>query len=133
MSWAERAGLDPSRLRVEKMRYATTREDGTKVDDKSAIVYNEHITISGIPEQAQDYLVGSCSALDWLLDRYQIKFDKASGIVNDPNDWMDEGAGVEPGAPAQPLNLLDLIARVTTVSVRTHQIVHDLSPLTIRD
>ncbi|WP_244963323.1 hypothetical protein [Actinomyces trachealis] len=44
---------------------------------------------------------------------------------------MDEGAGVEPGAPAQPLDLLDLIARVTTVSVRTQQIVGDLGPLDI--
>ncbi|WP_268891864.1 type ISP restriction/modification enzyme [Actinomyces sp. zg328] len=133
LPWARRTDLDPARLRVTKMRYAKTRVDGTRVDDKTSIVYNEHVTVSGIPEQAQDYLLGSRSALDWLLDRYQVKVDKASGIVNDPNDWMDEGAGAEPGAPAQPLYLLDLIARVTTVSVRTQQIVHDLPALTIRD
>ncbi|WP_159717144.1 DEAD/DEAH box helicase [Actinomyces marmotae] len=133
LPWARRTGLDPARLRVTKMRYAKTRVDGTRVDDKTSIVYNEHVTVSGIPEQAQDYLLGSRSALDWLLDRYQVKVDKASGIVNDPNDWMDEGAGAEPGASAQPLYLLDLIARVTTVSVRTQQIVGDLGPLEVLD
>jgi len=133
--WAERGDIDPTLLRVEKMRYAKTRIDGKMAADTTSIsiVYNEHVTVSGIPEQAQDYLLGSRSALDWLLDRYQVKTDKASGIVNDPNDWMAEGAGAEPGIPAQPLYLLDLIARVTTVSVRTQQIVADLPPLEVRD
>ena len=67
------------------------------------------------------------------MERYRVRADKASGIVNDPNDWMDEGAGAEPGAPAQPLYLLELIARVITVSVRTQEIVEGLPPLTVRD
>ena len=46
---------------------------------------------------------------------------------------MAEGAGAEPGIPAQPLYLLDLIARVTTLSVCTQQIVADLPPLEVRD
>ena len=133
LPWAQRSRINPARLRVTKMRYAKTRVDGKKVDDKTAIVYNEHVTVSGIPERAQDYLLGSRSALDWLIDRYRVTTDKASGIVNDLNAWMDEGAGAEPGAPAQPLYLLDLIARVTTVSVRTQQIVEGLPPLTVRD
>lgn len=131
--WGERTRIDPARLRVTKMRYAKTRVDGKKVDDKTAIVYNEHVSISGIPEVAQHYLLGSRSALDWLIDRYRVTTDKASGIVNNPNAWMDEGAGAEPGAPAQPLYLLDLIARVTTVSVRTQEIVEGLPPLTVRN
>ena len=131
--WAERGGIDPALLRVEKMRYARTRIDGKTAADTTSIVYNEHVTVSGIPERAQDYLLGSRSALDWLLDRYRVTTDKASGIVNDPNDWMDEGAGAEPGIPAQPLYLLDLIARVTTVSVRTQQIVASLPDLVVRD
>ena len=56
---------------------------------------------------------------------------KASGIVNDPNDWMAEGAGGGPTASAQPHYLLDLIARITTVSVRTQQIVTSLPPLDV--
>ena len=85
----------------------------------------------GIPIQAQDYLLGSRSGLDWLLDRYRVSTHKASGIVNDPNDWMAEGAG-GPTASTQPLYLLDLIARITTVSVRTQEIVNSLPPLDVK-
>ena len=58
--------------------------------DDSSLVYNEHITLTGIPEEAHRYVVGQYSALRWLMDRYYIKTNKASGIVNDPNDWCDE-------------------------------------------
>ena len=114
------------------MRYARVRRDGRLEDDKTSIVYNEHVTISGIPAQAQDYLLGSRSGLDWLLDRYRVSTHKASGIVNDPNDWMAEGAGGGPTASAQPLYLLDLIARITSVSVQTQEIVTSLPSLEVK-
>ena len=129
--WDLRETISPSLLQVEKMRYARVRRDGRLEDDKTSIVYNEHVTISGIPAQAQDYLLGSRSGLDWLLERYRVSTHKASGIVNDPNDWMAEGAGGGPTASAQPRYLLDLIARITTVSVRTQEIVNSLPPLDV--
>ena len=64
LPWAQRSRINPAHLRVTKMRYAKTRADGKKIDDKTAIVYNEHVTVSGIPERTQDYLLGSRSALD---------------------------------------------------------------------
>ena len=131
--WDLRETISPSLLQVEKMRYARVRRDGRLEDDKTSIVYNEHVTISGIPAQAQDYLLGSRSALHWLLDRYRVSTHKTSGIVNDPNDWMAEGAGGGPTASAQPRYLLDLIARVTTVSVRTQEIVSSLPSLSVRN
>ena len=130
--WNLREAISPSLLHVEKMRYARVRQDGRLQDDKTSIVYNEHVTISGIPAQAQDYLLGSRSGLDWLLDRYRMSTHKASGIVNDPNDWMAEGAGGGPTASAQPRYLLDLIARITTVSVRTQEIITSLPPLAVK-
>ena len=130
--WDLRETISPSLLQVETMRYARVRRDGRLEDDKTSMVYNEHVTISGIPAQAQDYLLGSRSGLDWLLDRYRVSTHKASGIVNDPNDWMAEGAGGGPTASAQPHYLLDLIARITTVSVRTQQIVTSLPPLDVK-
>ena len=130
--WDLRETISPSLLQVEKMHYQRVLQDGKRQDDKTSIVYNEHVTISGIPAQAQDYLLGSRSALDWLLDRYRVSTDKASGIVKDPNDWMAEGAGGGPTASAQPRYLLDLIARVTTVSVRTQEIVNSLPPLDVK-
>ena len=130
--WDLRETISPSLLQVEKMHYQRVLQDGKRQDDKTSIVYNEHVTISGIPAQAQDYLLGSRSALDWLLDRYRVSTDKASGIVKDPNDWMAEGAGGGPTASAQPRYLLDLIARITTVSVRTQEIVTSLPLLSVR-
>src|SRR5699024_8241706 len=88
-------GVDPGdweTWRVKKMRWAKKKdpETGKKVDDKTSIVVNPNVTITGIPEEAERYMLGSRSALGWILDRYQVKTDKASGITNDPNDWADE-------------------------------------------
>ena len=107
----------PERYRVQKMGWAGT----TKSPDRSMIVYNDWITLAGIPDEAHEYLVGPRSALAWLLDRYQVKTDKASGIVNDPNDW-----GTELGDPRY---IIDLVKRVTTVSVETMALVKSLPPL----
>lgn len=106
-------------LRVTKMRYA---KEG-RLDNKTTIIYNDDITLTGIPEEAQDYLLGSRSALDWIVERYQIKTDKASEIVNDPNAWGDEHD--------DPRYILDLIKRITTVSVETVKIVNGLPSLEV--
>ena len=67
-------------MRVEKMRYLKRGRD----TDKTTIIYNSEITVSDIPVEAQEYMLGSRSALDWIIERYQVKTEKASGIVNDP-------------------------------------------------
>lgn len=105
--------------RVEKMKYARTG----RVADKSSVIYNSGIVVSGIPQEAHEYMLGSRSAIDWIIERYQVKTDKASGIVNDPNDWAEE--------QGNPRYILDLLARVVTVSVETVKIVKSLPPLDI--
>ncbi|WP_200171389.1 DEAD/DEAH box helicase [Tomitella cavernea] len=119
-----KAGADPAvreTWRVQKMKWAKTvdPDTGKKVDDHTAIVYNPKVTITGIPKGAERYLLGSRSALGWVLDRYQVKTDKASGIVNDPNDWADEHHA--------PRYIVDLIGRVTAVAVETMRIVDGLT------
>ena len=108
---------DPNVYRVQKMAYAGTRPNL----DRSRIVYNEVITLIGIPEEAHEYRLGGRSALDWLIDRYQVKTDKDSGIVNDPNDWAEEHG--------DPRYILDLVKRIVTVSIRTMEIVRSLPAL----
>ena len=108
---------EPDRYRVLKMRWGGP----TKTPDRSKIVYNEWITLADIPDEAHEYVVGPRSALAWLLDRYQVMTHKTSGIVNDPNDW-----GAEMGDPRY---IIDLVKRVTTVSVQTMAIVEALPPL----
>jgi predicted helicase len=85
-------------------------------------LYNSRITVSGIPTKAHEYVLGSRSAVAWVMDRYQVKIDKASGIVNDPNDWSRE--------VGDPRYILDLLCRVVTVSVETVRIVNSLPALT---
>lgn len=107
------------RFAVTKMKY--TGKAGSW--DKTRIRYNQFIDIEGIPEQAQEYMLGSRSALDWILERYQIKTDKDSGIVNDPNDWSREHG--------QPRYIIDLIGRIVTLSLETSRIVNALPELKI--
>ena len=94
--------LDPeARYRVEKLRFATK-------NDRTAIIVNAHLTISGIPERAYEYEVNGRSAIEWVMDRYQVRVDKDSGITNDPNDYSDD-----------PRYVIDLLLRVVTVSLET--------------
>jgi len=116
-------------FRVEKMTFAKVRDRETKklVADRSTVVYNSRITLSGIPEEAYRYQLGSRSAIEWILDRYQVKVDggpKGSGIVNDPNDWSRE--------VGDPRYIIDLLARIVTVSLETMKIVDALPPLDVR-
>jgi predicted helicase len=97
---------------------------GPKVD-RSVIDYNNRIRLSGVPGEAYRYQLGSRSAVEWIIDRYYIKTDQASEIVNDPNDWS-RGVG-------DPRYILDLLARVVTVSVETMRIVDNLPALSVRD
>ena len=109
----------PNAYCVEKMAYSGKSPNR----DKTRIIYNAGITLAGIPERAHEYQLGSRSALDWLIDRYQVRTHSASGIMNDPNDWATE--------LGEPRYILDLIKRVTTVSLRTVDIVKGLPELPI--
>ena len=53
--------------------------------EKTALVYNDFLTLKGIPPEAFEYRLGNRSALEWVIDQYQVSTDKRSGIVNDPN------------------------------------------------
>jgi len=101
------------RYRVQKMTFGRGM-------DRSTVIYNAHLTLTGIPEDAYRYMLGSRSAVEWILDRYQVSLHKDSGIRNDPNDWSDE-----------PRYIVDLLKRIVTVSLDTMKIVDalpDLSP-----
>lgn len=108
---------EAERYRVTQMKY------GGKAGawDKTVVKYNGYLTLSGLPVEAQRYMLGSRSAVDWILERYQVKTDRASGIVNDPNDW-----GREHGDPRY---IRDLLGRIVTVSLETMRIVDALPGL----
>lgn len=111
---------DRETWRVSKLKWAKVRDPETKklVDDRTTMIYNPKVTITGIPLEADEYMLGSRSALAWIIDRYQVKKDKASGIINDPNDWADE--------VGNPRYIVDLIGKVTRVAVETVRIVNSI-------
>ena len=102
------SGAEHGKFHVEKMRFKSK-------GDKSTIVFNSHITVSNIPLKAYDYVVNGRSAIEWVMERYQIKTDKDSGITNDPNDWAIEHN--------QPRYILDLLLSVINVSLQTLDII----------
>lgn len=107
-------------FRVEKMRYG---KNGTE-KDLTTLHYNAKITLTGIPMEAYDYIVNGKPALDWVVERQCVKTDKASGIVNDANDWAVE-------TMKNPRYPLELFQRVITVSLETMKIVNSLPSLVI--
>ena len=63
-------------------------EDAVSAEgQKDTILYNNSITIRDIPAKAYEYVVSGKSAIEWVMERYQVTVNKDSGIVNDPNDW----------------------------------------------
>jgi predicted helicase len=120
--------LTDADYRVEKMKFAKTRdsETGKSINDRTTVIYNNKITLSGIPEAAWDYFVNGKAALDWVMERQAVRVDKDSGIVNDANDWAIETMG-------NPKYPLELFQRVVTVSLETQKIVATLPSLDIRE
>jgi predicted helicase len=107
--------------RVEKMKFGGKRPN----QDKTTVVYNPKITITGIPLEAYDYVVNGKPALEWVMERQCVKTDPASGIVNDANRYAIETVG----DPAYPFRLF---CRIITVSLETMRIVNSLPGLDIQ-
>ncbi len=96
----------PLDWRVERMKLSK---------DKRSLIYNDFLTLDGIPPEVFEYRLGNRSALDWIIDQYQVSTDKRSGITNDPNRADD------------PEYIVRLIGQVITVSLETVKLVQSLS------
>ncbi|MEO6739485.1 MAG: type ISP restriction/modification enzyme, partial [Chthoniobacteraceae bacterium] len=94
--------------RVEKMRLNK---------DKTALAYNGFLTLAGIPEAAFAYRLGNRSALEWVIDQYQVSTDPRSGITNDPN------------REDEPDYIVKLIGKVISVSLETQKLIAALPAL----
>ena len=91
--------------RVEKMKLSK---------DKTGLQINKNITVIGIPPEVSDYRLGNRSALEWVIDQYQMKTHKRSGIISDPNREDD------------PEYIVRLVGQVIRVSLETVKIVKGL-------
>ncbi len=102
----------PVDWRVEKMKLSK---------DKTQLKYNDFLTLEGIPAEAFEYRLGTRSALEWVIDQYRVKTHSRSGLVNDPN------------RSDAPRYIVDLVARVISVSLKTVEIVKRLPDLSLSD
>ncbi len=117
--------LDYEKLKPWDLQFIET--PGTplsyRVDDKmrlsknkASLTVNKSLTLSGIPPEAFDYRLGNRSALDWVLDQYQVYTDPRSGVTSDPNRQDD------------PKYIVRLVGQVIRVSTETVAIVKSLPP-----
>ena len=110
--------LKPSLLWEEKPEHFLLGKRAMRFADKqerTTLIINEHVCVSGIPEEAHRYVVNGRTPLEWFIDRYKIKQDKNSGIINDPNGWFDN-----------PRDLITAIERIVYVSVESTKIIENL-------
>ena len=96
------------RLSKKAMRFADK-------ETKTTLIINEHVRLSGIPAEAHRYVVNGRTPLEWFIDRYKIKRDTDSGILNDPNGWFEN-----------PQDLVTAIKRIVYVSVESTRIIEGL-------
>ena len=96
---------------VDKMRFLSKGE-------KDTIIYNSDITIKNIPLEAYEYVVNGKSAIEWIMERYQVTINKDSQIKNDPNDWAREHN--------KPRYILDLLLSIITLSLQSREIINAL-------
>jgi predicted helicase len=85
--------------------------------DKSAIIYNDFLTLSGIPPEVFGYKLGNRSALEWVIDQYRVTRDEQGKIASDPNRMDDEEY------------IVRLIGQVVSVSLETQKLVNSLPPV----
>jgi len=99
--WIETA--EPLSYRVDdKMRLSK---------DKTTLRVNDSLALGRIPAEVFQYRLGNRSALDWVIDQFQVSEDKRSGIRSDPNRADDKEY------------IVRLIGQVVRVSVETVRIV----------
>lgn len=106
--------VNPS-YKVKKMRYP-------KKGEKDIIVYNSDITISNIPEKVYDYVINGRPAIEWIINQFQVKLDKKSGVVDDPNLYSEDERYI-----------FKLLLRIINVSIQTVDLVNSLPPLELID
>jgi predicted helicase len=94
--------------RVERMKLSK---------DRRTLLYNDFLTLAGIPEETYFYRLGNRSALEWVIDQYQVTTDRRSQITNDPN------------RPEDTAYILRLVGQVVHVSLETVRVVRQLPEL----
>ncbi len=88
--------------------------------ERGTITLDNQTTLTGIPDSAWEYRLGSRSALEWVLDQYKERKPRDPTIRERFNTYRFAD---------HKEHVIDLLQRVTTVSVETVRIVNQLAEL----
>ncbi len=87
-----------------------------KADKTAGVIEIDSITrLEGVPAQAWDYRLGNRSALEWILEEYQETTPHDLTLRAQFNDYRFAD---------YKESVIDLLCRVTRVSVETRQMIH---------
>lgn len=109
-------------VQISEPNYRVKKMKHPKKGVLDTIIYNESITIKNIPEKAYEYVVNGRPAIEWIIDQYQVKTDKKSGITDDPNEFSDD-----------PKYILNLLLSIITVSMRTLELIDELPEFEVQE
>jgi predicted helicase len=73
-----------------KHRRRVIRQLAARSRTEPGSFYGDWIIIENIPDRAYGYELGSRLAIGCVMESWRVRTNKASGIVNDPNDWAIE-------------------------------------------
>jgi predicted helicase len=105
----------------ERARAAGVPKALLKADkDGGFIRLDSETQLTGVPRGAWDYRLGNRSALEWILDQYKEKTPKDPTIRAKFNTYRFAN---------HKEKVIDLLKRVTRVSVETMRIVNDMREL----
>ncbi|MCO5190879.1 MAG: DNA methyltransferase, partial [Anaerolineae bacterium] len=105
----DRHDADPDAVRARyKAKLSADTEQGV-------ITLDTYTTLSGVPDVAWTYRLGNRSALEWILDRYKERKPRDPTIREKFNTYRFAD---------YKEHVIDLLCRVTTVSVETMAIVN---------
>jgi predicted helicase len=108
------SGVGAGFYQVEKMKFFSKNRRDT-------IIFNSKITIENIPDSAYEYMVNGKSAIEWVMERYQISVHKESGIEDNPNAWCEE--------QGNPKYIFNLLLSIINLSVQTVELTNQLPRL----
>ena len=86
--------------------------------ERGAIILDGATTLTGVPESAWRYRLGSRSALEWVLDQYKERKPRDPTIAARFNTYR---------FAHHKERVIDLLQRVCAVSVRTAEIVEGMA------
>ena len=108
---------------VQKIKFGKIRNsDGKLENDKSTIIFNSDIIIKNIPSVAYEYIVNGRSAIEWIIDQYQVKIDRKSANLDDPNEYSED-----------PKYVYNLLLSIINLSIKSVELINSLPPFEIKE